>query len=201
LWPEIASMETAGVRAHVFTLNFPAKKADRRVRIRVFMFERFRHFLPAAAWLFWAATAWADRGYLPVAGPLPLRFRVLPPPVSDQASAPAAPAPPAPISPPLPPMPSVPKETAPVPPIQPVTNGPTLEYNAREPVTGSAPVMAPDGLISPQMLIKYFTTPAKAATHATSAEAMAPVGFTPPMVATPGPTPPPANKGTNATAP
>jgi hypothetical protein len=171
----------------VFALKLRAEKADKRIRIRVFMFGRFRHFLPAAC-LLGAATLWADTGYLPLAGPVPLRFRVLPPPVVEPASPPV---PPAPIELPVPPKPVESKEPMVIPPIQPVTNGPPLEFNAREPAIGSAPVMAPDAAVSPQMLIKFFTGSPGAVTNSSNEKVMAPVGFTPP-VTTPNPPAPPA---------
>jgi hypothetical protein len=168
------------------------------------MFGRFRHFLPAAAWLLGVASLWAEAGYLPQAGPLPLRFRVLPSPVEEEVSAPEPPAPPAPQAPvslPLPPVPAAAKEPTPVPPIQPVTNGPALEYDAREPAIAVPHGIAPDAPISPQMLIKYFTAPTKPMTNAPTAEIPAAVGFTPPLVATPGSTQTPANKVTYSIPP
>jgi hypothetical protein len=168
---------TPGVREHVLALKFRPQKADVRVRIRAFMFGRFRHLFPATQWVLGVATVWADAGYLPQAGPVPLRFRALAPPVSEQVNEPVAPAPRAPISLPSPP----------IPPIPPVTNGPALEFNAREPVIDPAPVVVPEAAVSPQMLMKFFTAPTKAVTNtnATDAGVMAPVGFTPPLVATP----------------
>jgi hypothetical protein len=148
---------------------------------------------------------WSDAGYLPQAGPVPLRFRVLPPPVNDQVNAPVAPAPapPAPISLPSPPMPSALKQTTLVPPIQAVTNGPALEFNAGETATGSVPVPvnAPEAVISPQMLIKFFTAPTNAVTNATAAGVEAPVGFTPPLVATPPPKPPASSPAPHSSPP
>jgi hypothetical protein len=182
-------------------LKFRPKSADRRNRIRVFMFGRFRHFLPAAVWVLGVATAWADAGYLPLAGPMPLRFRVPAPPVSDQVNAPVAPAVAAPIILPTPPMPPGPKEPANAQPIQSVTNGAALEYNARPPAISSGPVMAPDPVISPQMLIKYFTAPTNAPVNANTEGVTGPVGFTPPMMASPTPLPPPSSKVTYSIPP
>jgi len=165
------------------------------------MFGRFRHFFPAAAWVLGVATVCAEAGYLPHSGPVPLRFRVLPPPVSDRVSAPVALAAPAPVSLPLPVMPAEPKAPILVPAIQTITNEPAVEYNAREPVQGPAPFMGPDALISPQMLIKYFTAPVKVATNASPGGALTPVGFTLPLVTTPQLTPQTSSKVTYSIPP
>jgi len=92
-----------------------------------------------------------------------------------------------------------PKEPTVSPPIQPVTNGPPLEYNAREPMIGSAPVIVPEAAVSPQMLIKYFIAPPNPGTNAPSERVLAPVDFTPPLMATPPPTPPASGKPANPT--
>jgi hypothetical protein len=80
-----------------------------------------------------------------------------------------------------------------------VTNGPPLEFNAREPVAGPT-IIAPDAVISPQMLIKYFTVPTSAATNAPIAAPVTPMGFTPPPV-TPSAPPPTPGKAAPSTAP
>jgi hypothetical protein len=95
---------------------------------------------------------------------------------------------------PSPPMPSGQKEpTATIPA---VTNAPAVEMEARDAAKASPTVVAPEPVISPQMLIKYFTTSTNAVKSATTnmpaQEIGAPVGFTPPL----GTAPPPANKGT-----
>jgi hypothetical protein len=167
------------------------------------MFGRIHQLLPAVVVGFLgSATAWADVGYLPLAGPLPLRFRVPPAPAPEHVHLPVAPPLPAPISmpPPMPSMPPPPQETSKVAPAKVVmpavpTNGPPLEYNAREPVIGPAPATAPDAVISPQMLLQYFTPPTHPATNGVSVGVVTPLGFTPPPVAPlPGkpspPTPP-----------
>jgi hypothetical protein len=82
-----------------------------------------------------------------------------------------------------------------------VTNGPALEFEAREPLTGPTPASPPNVVISPQMLIKYFTTPPPAATNAASVGAVTPVGFTPPPVTTPAPTTPASAKAAHSTSP
>jgi len=84
------------------------------------------------------------------------------------------------------------------------TNGPALEFDAREPVTDPAPPTPPDVVVSPQMLLKYFAASTNAstnaATNATSLRVVAPLGFTPP-VATAAAIPPPAGKATHSTSP
>jgi hypothetical protein len=94
-----------------------------------------------------------------------------------------------------------PKETTPVPPIQAATNGPALEFNAREPATGAVPVIAPEPVISPQMLIKFFTAPTNAVTNAAAEGVKAPVGFTSPLLGAPPPAPPPSSKVTYSIPP
>jgi hypothetical protein len=190
----------------VLALKFKAKNADIRLRTRVFMFGRFRHFLPAAAWVLGVATVvadpgFADAGYLPSAGPVPLRFRVLPPPAKEGVNAPVAPAPPAAISLPSPPMPVGPKEPTNAPPIPALQNGPPLEYNAREPVTSAMPATAPDAVVSPQMLMKYFTPGPNPATNEIPVGAQAPVDFNSPLGAPPKPLPPPSSKGASPNLP
>jgi hypothetical protein len=78
-----------------------------------------------------------------------------------------------------------------------VTNGPALEFEAREPLTGPAP----DGVISPQMLMQYFTPSSKTATNAASLGVVAPIGFTPPPVTAPAPPPPPSGKPKSSATP
>lgn len=170
------------------------------------MFGRIHQWLAAVVvvGILKVATAWADAGYLPQAGPLPFRFRIPPPPVAEHLNAPPAPPPPAPIALPTPPMPSAPPETTIATParmVKPVavavTNGPALEFEAREPLTGPAP----DGVISPQMLMQYFTPSSKTATNAASLGVVAPIGFTPPPVTAPAPPPPPSGKPKSSASP
>jgi hypothetical protein len=175
-------------------------------RRRIFMFRRIHQLLPAAVGLLGVATAWADAGYLPLAGPLPLRFRLPPVLVAEHASDPLPPPPPAPIVLPTPPMPPEPPQTSNAAPAKmdkpvAVTNAPALEFDAREPVTGPASATSPDGVISPQMLIKYFTVSANPATNAAGVAAVGPIGFTPPPVTAPAPTPPAASKAAPSTTP
>jgi hypothetical protein len=178
-----------------FSLKFCPKKADKRIRIRAFMLEHFRNFLPATAGVLGVATVLADAGYLPLAGPSPLRFRVV---ATAMSEPPAPPVPPATISLPSPPMPAAPKETNGVPPVPAATNGPALEFNARDSAKVSAPTNAPDAVVSPQMLIKYFTTlsSTNATTNSALEKVIDPVGFTPPIIVPP-PTPPASNKPAN----
>jgi hypothetical protein len=164
------------------------------------MFGRFRHILPAVEWILGVATVWTDAGYLPHVGPVPLRFRAPAPPVSEQVTAPAPP-PPMPIFLPPPPMPPAPKEQTRAPAVKPATNAPPLELNAREPITDPSTATMPEGAVSPQMLIKFFSTPAVANTNTVSGTVGAPVDFTPPTVASPSPTAPPSPQGASPTRP
>jgi hypothetical protein len=147
-----------------------------------------RHILPAAVGFFGVMVVWAGPGYLPQAGPVPLRFRVLPPPQANLISHPdpspvslSALLPPVSAKLPVPTVPTVP--TAPA--LAPVlaANPPAVEYDVRDSGIIGTPALPPDGVISPQMLIKYFTL----STNATGMSAAAPVGFTPPTVAVPVP--------------
>lgn len=164
------------------------------------MFGRIDQLLPVVVVVLGVATARADIGYLPMAGPPALRFRV-PPPVAQRLPAPVVPplpAPillPAPLMPPSPPAQSATNQAAPAKMIKvvAVTNAPALEYDSRDFAPIPAPSNAPDAVISPQMLIKYFTQSAMPATNGVSAGTGVPLGFTPPSVAAPSvkPAPPP----------
>jgi hypothetical protein len=188
-----------------------------RIRKRVFMFGYIHQLLPAMTGVLGVATVWSDAGYLPRTGPLPLRFHV-PPPAVVQVVAPVPPPfpppflppyfPPVPISLPTPPMPPTPPDmskTTNAPPASvAVTNGPALEFDAREPVTAPTAATSPDAVVSPQMLLKFFTASTNASTNvagnAASSGAGAPFGFTPPPM-TLAPTPPPTSKATYSTSP
>jgi len=175
------------------------------------MFGSIHQLLPAMAGIMGVATVWADTGYLARTGPLPLRFRDLPPALVKQISAPFPPPflpplfpPPVLISLPTPPMPFTPPDTSqttndPVLPGAP-TNGSALEFNARQLVDDPAPPTGPDVVVSPQMLLKYFATPTngspKAVRNAAAMGVIAPLGFNPPPVTQSPPTPPPAGKAT-----
>jgi len=172
------------------------------------MFGRIHQLLPAVVGFLGVATAWADAGYLPQAGPMALRFRVPPAPVAEHPHAPPAPTPPppAPIALPSPSMLSAPPETTNAAPTMifkpaPMTNAPALEFEAREPISGPGPTAAQDGVISPQMLIKYFTTPTNSSTNAAVRGVVSPIGFTPPPVTPPVPTPPTVSNGKPSTPP
>jgi hypothetical protein len=179
------------------------RKSRYRTGIRVFMFGRFRHFLTSVACGMGIATIGASAatlpqplaqpGYLPQAGPEPLRFRAVPPPVPEPPAAPVPP-PPAPIVLPSPAMPSTPKESA-NPPIQSPTIGPELDFNAREAEKAPVPASPPDTVISPQMFLKYFAPSSNGATNApvTGTVPGEPVGFQSPISApSPAQPPPPA---------
>jgi len=136
---------------------------------------------------FFGVTAiWAATGYLPQAGPVPLRFRPLPQAAAGQISQPvllqgpaAAPLPPLSVKLPVPTAPAAP--AAPVIAPTPATNPPAVEYDARDFGPGTLPAPQPDLIISPQMLIKYFSP----STNGNGVSGSAPVGFTPPTVAQP----------------
>ena len=141
---------------------------------------------------FFGVTAiWAAGGYLPQVGPASLRYRPLPQPAARQISQrilfecpAAAPLPPPSVTLPVPTAPAAPA-TVPVP----VTNPPAVEYDARDFGGAAMRMPRPDLMISPQMLIKYFTP----STNGSGTGAGAPVGFTPPTAAPPAPLPPPSH--------
>jgi hypothetical protein len=168
------------------------------------MFGRIHQWLPALGFL-GVASVWAEPGYLPQIGPMALRFRVPPQGVVDYPR--ALPPPPAPLILPAPTMPIAPpaetSNAAPTAIVMPVipTNGPPLEFNAREPMNDFAPIAAPNGVVSPQMLIKYFTTQPNPGTNAPGTGATTPVGFNPPPVTLPTPAMPAPTKPTNPTKP
>jgi hypothetical protein len=180
------------------------------------MFGRTQILLWVAAGLLWAAAAQADLGYLPQAGPMPLRFRTTPSPATEKtvlAEPPPAPrimlpVVPPPLQLPVPPMPgtNAPDTNAFIP--GSISNGPPVEYNARdaasETISGPA-VPSPDPVVVPQMLVKYFTTGTNSSTNAAVSQPPTSIGFNPPSgsVPTPKPTAPPAppTKPTPAPAP
>lgn len=179
------------------------------------MLGNINQLLPAMAGVLSVATVWADTGYLARTGPLPLRFRELPPPVARQVNAPFPPPflpplfpPPVMVSLPTPPMPATPPDTTQTTndPVLPgaVTNGAPLEFVAKQLVDDPASPTGPDGIVSPQMLLKYFTTSTnsspKAVRNPTTMGVIAPLGFTPPTETTLVPTPPPSSKGTYSTS-
>lgn len=151
------------------------------------MFGRAYQLMPAVVTgILMVLTARAEPGYLPWAGPLPLRFRVATPPVSEHAKpAIVAPSPPA-IALPAPTMPSAPMETNKVnsKPAA-ITNAPPVEFTARETDLTPPATNVADKVISPEMLIQYFTMPTNGATNAASVGTRAPVRFTPPPVTPP----------------
>jgi hypothetical protein len=196
------------------------------------MLGSIHQLLPAMAGVMGVATVWADTGYLARTGPVPLRFMDSPVPIVKQVGAPFPPPflapffpPPVPISLPTPPLPSRPPDTSNVTNdadlLVAATNGPALEFDAREFVSDPGSATAPEPLVSPQMLLKYFTTLTNASANASanantnastnaassvmSSGMVAPLGFTPPSVTivmpTPPlpPTPPPVGKGPRST--
>jgi hypothetical protein len=180
------------------------------------MLGYINQLLPAMTGIMGVATVWADAGYLTHAGPLPLRFRVPPPPMVSPASAPVpAPFPPpflppyfppVPIALPTPPMPSSSLDTSMTSNAPPVsiaaTNGPALEFDARDATT-------PDAVVSAQMLLKYFPTSTNSsATDSTNAPSndnpfglVSPLRFNPPTVTAWSPAQPTGSKATYSTSP
>jgi hypothetical protein len=176
------------------------------------MLGYINQLLPAMTGILGVATVWAGDGYLPRVGPVPLRFRAPAPVMVNQVSA-SVPAPfpppflppyfpPVPIALPTPPLPTNRLDistTSNVPPAMlPVTNGPALQFDAREPET-----LGPDAVVSPQMLLKFFSasTNANAVSNTAPPEVIAPLRFTPPIVPTSQPAPPTGSKATYSTSP
>jgi hypothetical protein len=135
-------------------------------------FQRCRFFFGAAA------VVGAGSGYLPVVGPVPLRFRPIPtvstntlavPPVADPVSFIELP--------PEQPFPSnAPDPAPPAPVVVPAVAEPyTAEAQSPSP-QAAAPV---EPVVSPEMLVKYFMQPG--GTNAAAAGPGQQVGFTPPL--------------------
>jgi len=80
-----------------------------------------------------------------------------------------------------------------------VTNAPPVEYNAREPIADIPQPSPADSVIVPQMLIKYFTSQNNSTNAAPGARTQ--MGFTPPPVTVPVPTPPASSKATYSSPP
>ena len=177
------------------------------------MFGRIHQWLPAMAGVLGVTTVWADAGYLPTTGPVPLRFRVPPPHVIQQIKELFPPA----FLPPFFPSPTLislppPPATPPDPskgykvPDAPVaaTNKAAVEFSTVQPVAELEPQPGPDGIVSPQMLLRYFRnstkTAANSSTNASGSDALPPLGFNPPVTIA-QPTPLPESKATYSTSP
>ncbi len=132
-----------------------------------------------------AANAGNDPGYLACVGPVPLRFRAVPAPITNVFVLP----------PPLPEPVALPK---------PDTNAPVMVPSASLPAepaaiineVSSAPPEPPhqDEVVSPQMFLKYFNK----GTNGNSTTVIAPLDFTPPKVAEPAAS---GSKATYSTGP
>jgi len=154
------------------------------------MSARLRHWAGAGA--VFAGLAFgvsAAPGYLPVVGPVALRFRPAAPPATNLVHMPLPPPdPPSSISsdfatPPAPPAPSAKPAPAPAPASLPATNAPA------EP---DANPSASESKVLPQMLLRYFSR----ATNGAGGGIIAPVDFAPPAAASP-----PSSTATYSTEP
>ncbi len=137
-----------------------------------------------------AAAASPGPGYLPVAGPAPLRFFAAHWPCTNRFVL-TVPAPaPEPAS-----VVSQAAKSAPPRPLTPASTalGPPAVIPQADGGKAPAPVesIPPDGVVSPQMFLKYFTKPANSA-----AAAAGPLDFTPPKIA-----PPNSSSATYSTGP
>ncbi|HZQ45620.1 MAG TPA: hypothetical protein VFC07_01300 [Verrucomicrobiae bacterium] len=144
-----------------------------------------RHFtVIAAAYLSVLILGRADTAYLPAVGPSPLRFRPDFKPVAHIVYSP-----PPTVSQPDVPLPAqkVEKVSVPVPPTPPPEPIPAIDKT-----NGIVEPPRPEGVVSPQMLLKYFNRPTKG----NSAGVSAPIDFTPPPSAEP-----PSSKATYSTPP
>jgi hypothetical protein len=151
------------------------------------MFGNRRHH-SFIAMAFVVLPAWGGidpRGYLPTVGPAPIRFSI---PLLSVAKVfiPSAP--------PQHPAPEPPKtakiELAPAPPAAAAVPEPPAVINHVSSVVPES--VAPDEVISPQMLIKYFSK----STNGVSSSVTAPMDFTPPK-----PAEQPSSKATYSTGP
>lgn len=148
------------------------------------MFGRMRHWVAVGAVLAgFAAGVAAAPGYLPVVGPVPLRFRPAIQPETNMVRIPLPPPnlpPPAPEIPPAPPAATntVAQKTPPAasPPAAPAPA--TVSSNQANAEGTFSPA---EPLISPQMLMRYFNK----STNGASGGIMAPVNFAPPAAVSP----------------
>jgi hypothetical protein len=151
------------------------------------MFGRLRHWAIAGAALSGLAMGvMATPGYLPVIGPVALRFRVAAPPATNLTEVnlpPPEPEPPAAVvaatNPPPAPVPVA---------LAPKTNAPVV---LTTPEPAGSPT-ASDPMVSPQMLLKFFNR----GTNGPANSVIAPMEFAPPGVAKP-----PASSATYTTSP
>jgi hypothetical protein len=134
------------------------------------IFGWLRHFsLIAVAYAGILVSTWADIAYLPAVGPSPLRFRPAFKPRTNSVVSPSlvlahsgAPVPPK----------KAENPSAPIPPTGVHDPAPTTDQT-------NAPIVEPprsDGVISPQMLLKYFNK----STNGNAAGVNGPLDFTPP---------------------
>jgi hypothetical protein len=143
------------------------------------MFGRaFHRIIVAAGFSSMAAALWAASAYLPVVGPLPLRFRALPLLSTNPVSLPA----------PLPAPPEVPMEEEPdneesdsPPAVIPPLAGTNADGSPSAVLMEASSVpqneRAPDPVVSPQMLMQYF----RASTNPATVSPTQAVGFQPPI--------------------
>jgi hypothetical protein len=154
------------------------------------MFGRLRHWAGAGAAI--AGLAFgvsAAPGYLPVVGPVALRFRSAAQPATNLVRMPLPPPDPPPVAQPaLPAADSEAKTNAPA--VVPAS-APAVSTVASNPDEGAIPPGS-QPLISPQMLLRYFNR----STNGVSSGIMAPVDFAPPP-----PPKPPVSTATYSTDP
>jgi len=157
------------------------------------MFGRLSHWAIAGAALSGLAMrVLATPGYLPVVGPVALRFLAPAQPVTNQAQTPLPP----PVAPPVNPPPpaevavktSAPAPSAP-PAAPPADTNPPVDLSTSAPAATSSP---PDPMISTQSLLKFFNR----STNGPSSAVIAPMNFAPPASAIP-----PSSSATYSTSP
>jgi len=119
----------------------------------------------------------ASRGYLPSVGPVPLRIRVPETPSTNLVHMPLPPVEPEPV------ITATPSEqiaaAKPAPPPRPAAPSPNTNAPVQTEPLGTPPTADP--LISPQMLLKYFSH----TTNGPASGVVAPMDFTPPASARP----------------
>ncbi|MGD1085882.1 MAG: hypothetical protein ABSA47_14190 [Verrucomicrobiota bacterium] len=121
----------------------------------------------------------AAPAYLPVVGPVPLRFRAPAPPVTNLVRMTLPPPDAAPVSPP--PVAEVAAKTN-APPVAPSPAAPVPEANPTAISNTPGPVAAsavPEPMVSPQMLLRYFNR----TTNGISSAITTPMEFAPPIPA------------------
>jgi hypothetical protein len=153
---------------------------------QLLMFARWRHWAAVGAvFAGLACGVLAAPGYLPVIGPVPLRYRPAAQPATNLVFIPLPPPDPPSTPPDLAPAPparpaAADTDTRKTPPAEPAPSATLTNMVSSDPAGQNGVSSASAPLISPQMLLRYFNRPTNGATGGI----IAPVDFAPPAPAT-----------------